>query len=118
MVDIPIQIAGSDSGSKCSESEPFALQVLGDSMEPEFPDQCIIIIEPFDRKIPDAYLFVELEGSKWFRQYKVDDNGREYLFACNETYPDIDLKDMNWKVLGLIRQRNIKREVKHYKYNE
>jgi len=117
MVDIPIQIAGQESaGDTCSESEPFALQVLGDSMEPEFPDKCIIIIEPFEQKIADTYVFVEVEGSKWFRQYKVDDNGREYLYACNDTYPDIDVKDLNWKVLGLIRQRNIKRQVKHYSY--
>jgi phage repressor protein C with HTH and peptisase S24 domain len=117
MVEIPIKTAGQSSGGDtCSESEPFALQVLGDSMEPEFPDKCIIIIEPFEMKIPDTYVFVELEGSKWFRQYKKDDSGREYLYACNDTYPDIDLKDMNWKVLGLIRQRNIKREVKHYSY--
>lgn len=116
MVEIPIQVPDNEDGGTCSESEPFALQVLGDSMEPEFPDKCIIIIEPFERKVADGYVFVEVEGSKWFRQYKKDDDGREYLFACNDTYPDIDLKDLNWKVLGIIRQRNIRREVKHYKY--
>ena len=116
MVDIPIKIESQSNGDSCSETEPFALQVLGDSMEPEFPDKCIIIIEPFERKVPDSYVFVEMEGSKWFRQYKVDDNGREYLFACNDTYPEIDLKDLNWKILGIIRQRNIRRQVKHYSY--
>ena len=116
MVEIPIKVEGTEGGDKCSESEPFALQVLGDSMEPEFPDKCIIIIEPFDRKVADSYVFVEVEGSKWFRQYKRDDDGREYLYACNDTYPDIDLKDLNWKVHGIIRQRNIKRQVKHYSY--
>ena len=117
MVEIPIQVSGEQAGDTCSEKEPFALQVLGDSMEPEFPDKCIIVIEPFDEKVPDTYVFVEVEGSKWFRQYKKDADGREYLYACNETYPDIDLKDLNWKVLGLIVQRNIRRQVKHYKYN-
>jgi phage repressor protein C with HTH and peptisase S24 domain len=116
MVEIPIQIEGNEGGDNCSESEPFALQVLGDSMEPEFPDKCVIIIEPFERKVNESYVFVEIEGSKWFRQYIKDDTGCEYLYACNDTYPDIDLNDMNWKVLGIIRQRNIKREVKHYSY--
>ena len=118
MVEIPIQVPDSEGGGDtCSESEPFALQVLGDSMETEFPDKCIIVIEPFERKVPDSYVFVEVEGSKWFRQYKKDDDGREYLYACNDTHPDIDLKDLNWKVLGIIRQRNIRRQVKHYKYD-
>ena len=117
MVEIPIQVAGNEGGDTCSESEPFALQVLGDGMEPEFPDKCIIVIEPFEKKVPDSYVFIEVEGSKWFRQYRKDADGREYLYACNDTYPDIDLKDLNWKVLGIIRQRNIRREVKHYKYD-
>ena len=33
----------SDPLSSCSSSEPFALQVIGDSMEPEFPDGCIVL---------------------------------------------------------------------------
>ena len=33
-------------GSGCASSEPFALRVLGDSMEPEFKDGCVIIIDP------------------------------------------------------------------------
>jgi len=117
MVDIPIKLTGEkDNGDSCSEQEPFALQVLGNSMEPEFPENCIIIIEPFEKKIPDSYVFAEIEGSKWFRQYKKDDDGREYLYACNDTYPDMGLEGANWKILGIIRQRNVNREVKHYKY--
>ena len=34
-----------DEGS-CSEAEPFALQVHGDSMEPEFKHGCIIVVDP------------------------------------------------------------------------
>ena len=30
----------------CSALEPYALRVLGDSMEPEFADGCVIIIDP------------------------------------------------------------------------
>ena len=32
--------------SDCSQSEPFALQVTDHSMEPEFPQGCIVIVEP------------------------------------------------------------------------
>ncbi|HDO33500.1 MAG TPA: S24 family peptidase, partial [Chromatiales bacterium] len=30
----------------CAASEPFVLQVLGDSMEPEFTDGTVIVVEP------------------------------------------------------------------------
>lgn len=100
--------------SSCSSSEPFALQVLGDSMEPEFPDECIVVIEPNDECSDGAYVMAEVENSLWFRQYFNDDKG-ERLVAVNDSYPDIPLGDMQWKILGVIVQRNVRRDVKHYK---
>ena len=32
--------------SSCSKAEPFVLQVLGDSMIPEFQDGVVIVIDP------------------------------------------------------------------------
>lgn len=104
-----------DELSSCSSKEPFALQVLGDSMEPEFPDKCMIIIEPSDWCQSGMYVMVMLEGERWFRQYIKDEKG-ERLVAVNELYPDIPLADLEWKPEGIIMQRNIKRKVKHYKY--
>ena len=104
-----------DELSSCSSKEPFALQVLGDSMEPEFPDKCMIIIEPSDCCQSGMYVMVMLEGERWFRQYIKDEAG-ERLVAVNELYPDIPLKDLEWKPEGIIMQRNIKRKVKHYEY--
>jgi len=86
-------------------------------MEDEFPDKCIIIIEHFDGKIPNSYIMAEVDNTKWFRQYKIDSDGREYLYACNKIYPDIELNNVDWKVLGLIRQRNISRKIKTYTYH-
>jgi len=97
----------------CSYNELFALQVLGDSMEPEFPDKCIVVIEPADQAANGAYVFVEVGGVRWFRQYVEDDDGRR-LIALNDLYPYIDLEGVDWKVLGIIVQRNIRREIKHY----
>jgi len=116
MSEIPVQIQPNQPASSCGDKEPFALQVLGKDMEPEFPDKCIIILEHFEDKIPDTYVMVELDDIKWFRQYKKDADGREYLFACNEIYPDIELNNIEWKVLGLITQSNIKRKTKSYSY--
>lgn len=90
----------------CSEKEPYALQVLGHDMEPEFPDKCIIIIEHSELKVPDSYVVAIVEGGRWFRQYCQDDDGREYLKACNPIYPDIELANIEWSVEGIIRQKN------------
>jgi hypothetical protein len=100
----------------CSLQEPFALQVLGDSMEPEFPEKCVVIIEPTDRCRSGMYVFAEVEGVRWFRRYARDADGREWLFALNPLYPEIELTALEWKVLGVIIQRNIRRKIKHYKY--
>jgi len=104
-----------DTGG-CSMQEPFALQVLGDEMEPEFPDKCIVIIEPNNRCSDGMFVFVEVEGVRWFRQYLRDAHGRERLIALNDLYPEIDLTGLQWQVLGVIIQRNIRRKIKHYTY--
>lgn len=113
-----------DPLSSCSNSEPFALQVLGDSMEPEFPDQCIVTIEPAHIAEHGMYIMVMVEGTRWFRQYLKDDEG-ERLVACNPIYPEINLAGLEWTTEGIIMQRNIKvdgdegksRDVKHYDYS-
>lgn len=98
----------------CSLLEPYALQVLGDEMEPEFPDQCIVVIAPTDQCSDQSYVFAEVDGVRWFRQYIKDDSGAERLVALNPRYPAIALAGVDWSVLGVIVQRNIRRQIKHY----
>ena len=112
-----------DPLSTCSNSEPFALQVIGDSMAPEFPDACIVVIEPSDWCQHGMYVMALVEGVRRFRQYIRDDLG-ERLVALNDIYPEIALDGLDWKVEGIIMQRTLRRaqtasgrrEVKHYKY--
>jgi SOS-response transcriptional repressor LexA len=102
----------------CSMHEPYALQVLGDQMEPEFPDRCIVIVEPTDLRRNGSYVFAEVEGVRWFRKYVRDTQGREFLIAENRLYPDIELAGLDWTILGVIIQRNIRRRIKHYDYSQ
>ena len=104
-----------DSLSNCGTREPFALQVLGNSMEPEFPDGCIIVLEPSEKCIHGMYIMAMVEGVRWFRQYIKDEEG-ERLVALNELYPEIPLQGLEWKPEAIAIQRNIKREVKQYSY--
>lgn len=105
------------TGTGCSMHEPYALQVLGDQMEPEFPDRCIVIIEPTDARKNNSFVFAEVEGVRWFRKYIREDDGTERLIALNRIYPDITLNGLEWQVLGVIIQRNIRRQIKHYDYS-
>jgi SOS-response transcriptional repressor LexA len=98
----------------CSYNELYALQVLDDSMEPEFPEKCVIVIEPSNVCATGAYVVSTVAGERWFRQFVREDNGKERLVALNSEYPDIDLNDTDFQIEGVIVQRNIKREIKHY----
>ncbi len=103
------------SPRECSLHQPYALQVLGHDMEPEFPDRCIVIVEPLDVCSHQSYIVAEVAGVRWFRQYIRDADGSERLVALNPLYPDIALNGLDWSVLGVIIQRNLRRQIKHYK---
>ncbi|MCB1878117.1 MAG: S24 family peptidase [Chromatiales bacterium] len=98
--------------SSCASSEPFALQVTDNSMEPEFPDKCIIIIDPFPEAGDGAFVVAEYDDVRWFRQFRIID-GRRYLMALNDLYPEIELVE-DYTILGLVVQRNVRRKIKHY----
>jgi len=106
-----------DLKSDCSLSEPYALQVLGNDMEPEFPDRCIIVIDPTDNCSDGAYVFIEVDGVRWFRQYRKDDAGNKWLTAVNPVYPDIELNGLDYKIHGVVIQSNIRRKIKRYSHH-
>jgi len=113
MSDPKTEVEEALQDSHCGLNENYAAQVLGDSMEPEFPDDCIVIIHPTDEAYNGAYVFAEVEEARWFRRYVKDEEG-ERLEPLNTLYPEIYLEKLEWKILGVVVQRNIKREVKHY----
>jgi SOS-response transcriptional repressor LexA len=100
----------------CSLSQPYALQVLGQDMEPEFPDRCIIIIDPTSHCGDGAFVVALVEGTRWFRQYRDDGAGRKWLAALHQLYPDIELDGLEYRIEGVIVQRNIRRTVKRYQH--
>ncbi len=98
----------------CSYNELYALQVLDDSMEPEFPEKCIIVIEPSQICATGAFVVISVGEERWFRQF-VDDGKNTKLVALKDGYPEIDLNGTEYRIEGVIVQRNIKREIKHYR---
>jgi len=102
-----------DLNSGCGASEPYALQVTDNSMEPEFPEGCIVLIDPSGNLSENNYVFIEYDGVRWFRKL-TEVNGEKRLIALNEMYPEI-LLDSSYDILGIIVQKNVKGEIKHYK---
>ena len=108
------QMANEETGN-CSSKEPFALRVLGDSMEPEFPDGCIIIIEPALTAEPGSYVIAQgPDEDLIFRQLTLIDE-QLHLVAVNAGYPKLSFTKKH-TIRGIIIQRAGKnrRQHKHY----
>jgi len=100
--------------SQCGGSEPFALRVLGDSMEPEFKEGHIIIIEP-DGMVEDGSYVLAVHNEEYiFRQLKIED-GQYFLKPLNDNYPVIKISGLS-DVKGLITQRAGVRRTEHKHY--
>ena len=56
--------------SDCSGAEVFALQVLGQSMAPEFEEGEIIVIEPDGALRDGSFVLAQLDGEWLFRQLR------------------------------------------------
>ena len=76
----------------CSGSEPYALRVLGDSMEPEFKEGEVIVIEPQVTPEEGAYVIVLHDNDFLFRQLSRENN-RWYLKPLNNHYPTIEMRN-------------------------
>ena len=99
--------------SGCASSEPFALRVLGDSMEPEFKDGCIIVIDPAGVVESGKFVIADVDGEYIFRQFLQEDE-KYYLKPLNEGYPSIQV-DGPGVVRGVITQKAGTRR-KHHKH--
>lgn len=98
----------------CSGSEPFALRVLGDSMEPEFADGSVIVIDPGGAVYDGAYVFADHAGEYIFRQLRI--NGEQLLLrALNPGYPTLEIAGLH-AIKGVVVQRAARRrhERRHY----
>ena len=96
-----------------TNSEPYALQNIGDMMSPEFCENCIIIIDPSMPIHHNAYVIIEFEDDIYFRQY-IEDEGQKLLRSLNSKYSDIKLHS-NFKVHGcVVQQKQRKQKSLHY----
>jgi len=115
---IPIHPAGSAPDAElrgCSDAEPYALRVIGDSMAPEFVDGNIVIVDPAMNTHDGAYVIVDYAGETTFRQWVQSADGRCFLKPLNAAYEAIEIVG-EYRVRGVVVQRagRRRRDHKHY----
>ncbi|MEJ2362845.1 MAG: S24 family peptidase [Gammaproteobacteria bacterium] len=69
----------------CGSSEPFALQVTDNSMEPEFKRGCIIVIDPAGVIEHGCYVLAMVENGYIFRQL-IKEGESYFLQPLHEDY--------------------------------
>ena len=83
--DIKAQIEAELAKGSCAASELIALQVIGDSMEPEFKHGAIVVIDQ-DAVLRDrVYVIAMIEGGLTLRQLVIEE-GRYITQPLNEAY--------------------------------
>ena len=85
-------------GGNCGSDDLIALQVLGDSMEPEFEHGCIIVIQN------GSFVFAEVDGEYIFRQLLVQED-RYYLKPMKSSYETLEIANLN-AIAGVIVQKS------------
>ena len=88
----------------CAAAEPFALMVLGDSMEPEFREGEVILIEPEGLATDGSFVLAQLAGEWIFRQLAKQGEAWQ-LRALNPAYPPADIADLA-AVKGVVIQKS------------
>lgn len=90
--------------------DSYVLQIDNDSMQtstntdaPYFKKGSYIIVDPHRKpKNLDFVLAKTKDKRLLFRQYKIDDQGRGYLFLLNERYPQISIDIKSAKICGVV----------------
>lgn len=120
-INIPIVTATpqpeADTGSNCSGNELVALMALGDSMQPEFTEGEILVIEMGKPATEGDFVIAEVAQDDFiFRQLKRDANGGWLLHALNPAYPDTAIADLSIIKGVVIHKRNARsrKTVKFY----
>lgn len=91
----------------CASSEPYALRVLGDSMEPEFKHGAIIIVDPGGVIRDGAYVIAQQGEEYIFRQLRIDGE-RYWLQALSEGHDIIELANAS-AIVGVVVQQGARR---------
>jgi len=92
-------------GAGCEDKEPYVLMVLGDSMQPEFNEGDVVVIEPGANYRDGSYVIAYHNDEYIFRQLRVV-NGQFYLTPLNPNYVSEQLSGPE-AIKGVITQKKV-----------
>lgn len=81
----------------------YALRVKGDSMEPKFPQGCIVIVEPEEDPIHGKYVIVRRNGDEPTLKQYIEEGGNKFLKPVNPRYP-IELMQPDDAFCGVVKR--------------
>ena len=103
-------------GCSAEFTEPYALRVIGDSMEPEFKDGNIIIVDPGADLCDQAYAVIDYGGEILFGQFRHEEQ-RDWLYYLNPAHEPVELSgEFDLKGLVIQRSNGRRKDLKHYEY--
>jgi len=105
-----MEVSGCGSGG----NEPFALQVVGDSMAPEFNNGQVVIVDPAFAVTSGAFVVVDFGGEIILGVYQSSEDQPRLTFL-NPGYEALTLVQP-YQIKGVVIQRAGRRRVerKHY----
>jgi len=107
--------------SGCAANEPYALQVIDDSMMPEFSKGSLIIIDPSGFAKHGVYVVAQIENGYIFRQLVVEEE-RFYIQPLNPVYMhekrEITLKAIEGVVIQQALPNGRRKDRKKYTYED
>ena len=99
----------------CIEAEPYALRVSDDSMAPEFPRGCVIVIDPTGVARDGAFVLAEHQDGFVFRLLRID-GGDIRLEALGDGHAVIRPDNGLAAIRGVVVQRAGRRRREHKRY--
>jgi len=103
--------------SGCGGSEPVALQIVDDSMEPEFKKGNIIVIDSSGVIEHECYVVANVENGPIFRQLLIE-AGRYFIQPLNEAYMherrEITKDAIHARVVQQAGPKGKRKDRKHY----
>jgi len=103
--------------SGCGASEPVALQIIDDSMEPEFKKGNIIVIDRSGAIAHECYVIAIVENGFIFRQLLIEGE-RYFIQPLNEAYMherrEITQDAIHARVIQQASPKGKRSERKHY----
>jgi SOS-response transcriptional repressor LexA len=91
----------------------FGLQITGDSMEPEFHEGEIIVVDPSINPETGKYVIAKIEngngenGEATFKQF-IRDGNQVFLKPLNANYPLMNMTGVDFKIVGCVVQKTKK----------